>query len=285
MVALIEYLIGIIFILLLAIFAFKRDALTEGGTLAAIVIGLLVFLFPLHPLNGRIWFALLTLMFLSSFFVSKISSSEKEKINKEFAKGSNRDFMQVFANGAGAAFIAVIYHFYPDPATFVAFATVLATVNADTWATELGVLSRDKPFLITSLKRVEKGISGAVSRFGLFAAFCGALFIALATILLVTIDNTYFGSSAVVPGGAGVFIGLVAILGALGSLVDSLLGATVQIMYYCKHCKRETEKTLHHCGEKTVYRKGIKFFDNDVVNLASSLIAGIASFFLYTLLV
>lgn len=285
MVSLVEYLVGIIVILFLAIFAFKRDALTEGGTLTAITLGLLVFLFPVAPISGRIWFALLAVFFLSSFFVTSFNARDKKEVNKEFAKGSTRDAMQVFANGLGAAVLAVIYHLNPLDAVFVAFATVLATVNADTWATELGILSRDKPFLITNFKRVEKGVSGAVSRFGLFAAFLGALAIAVTSVALFNFDSTYFESSLSIPGGAPVFLIIVTVFGTIGSLFDSLLGATLQIMYFCKKCKKETERTVHSCGTATVYHKGIKFFDNDVVNLVSSLIAGALAFVVYFLLV
>ncbi len=282
-----EYLIGIICILLFAIFAFKRDALTEEGTLTAIVIGLLVFIFPAAPIHGRIWFSLLAVFFISSFAVTKYGEAAKEAVNKQFAKGSTRDLMQVFANGAGAALVAVIYYFYPLPSVFVAFAAILATVNADTWATELGVLSKSKPFLITSLKQVEPGVSGAISRFGLFASAIGAGLIALSLVALVYIDEIYFGTeqvAAVIPGGVFNFILFITFFGIIGSILDSMLGATLQVMYYCKKCKCETERTEHTCGKKTFYLKGIKFFDNDVVNLVSSLIAGVLAFLTFVVI-
>ncbi|MFH0713798.1 MAG: DUF92 domain-containing protein [Candidatus Micrarchaeota archaeon] len=279
-----EYLIGIIFLLLFAIFAFKRDALTEEGTLTAITIGLLVFLFPLGPISGRIWFALVALFFLASFFVTKYCSRAKVTVNKEFAKGATRDLMQVFANGAGAAILAVIYYFYPHDVVFLAFAVVLATVNADTWATELGILSRSKPVLITNFKTVRRGVSGAVSIYGLLAAFIGSLLIALGAVLFIYFDSVYFGSIFRVPGGVYLFVAVVSVFGVLGSLVDSILGAVVQIMYYCKKCRKETERTVHRCGRHTVYYKGIKFFDNDVVNLISSLVTGLLAALVYFML-
>ncbi len=285
MSSLAEHLVGIIVILLLAIFAFKRDALTESGTLTAIAIGLLVFVFPVEPPNGRVWFALLAAMFLSSFFVTKFKQRDKENVNKEFAKGSMRDLMQVFANGAGAALIAVIYHFYPSPAIFAAFASVLATVSADTWATEIGILSRSKPTLITNFKKVEKGVSGAVSKTGLIAACGGSLFISISALAFIFFDNYLFRSGFSIPGGIILFVFLVALFGLIGSLFDSLLGAAVQIMYYCKKCRKETERTIHACGRKTIYFKGIKFFDNDIVNLAASLVAGVLAFLTYSAVV
>ncbi len=284
MAALAEYLIGIIILLLFAIFAFKRDALTEEGTLVAIIIGLLVFIFPASPIAGRIWFTLLAVFFVTSFIVTKFNATSKEAVNREFAKGATRDLMQVFANGAGAALFAVIYYFYPSNAIFVAFAVVLATVNADTWATELGVLSKHRPILITTLKPVERGTSGAVSVVGLAASLVGALFIALSSVFLLFLNSSYTHVFVPIPGGVLGFILLVTVFGVIGSLIDSWFGATLQIMYYCKKCKKETERTVHTCGEKTTYFKGLKFFDNDVVNLASSLIAGAIAWGVFTIL-
>ncbi len=281
-IALTEYLAGIAFILLLAIFAFKRNALTEGGTITAILIGLLVFIFPVQGITGRIWFALLAVFFLSSFFVTKFQSIQKKEVNKEFAKGDTRDYMQVFANGAAAALLAVIYYFYPLEGIFIAFAAALATVSADTWATELGILSRQKPFLITNLQRVDKGVSGAVSPFGLLAALAGALIIAVGAVFLVHLNNSFFASELSVPGGIAFFVVFVSLLGLLGSVIDSVLGATVQVMHYCKKCRKETERTTHGCSSKTFYSKGFKFFDNDVVNLVASLITAALAFFLYS---
>ena len=280
---LIELLLGAIVIVTIAIFAFKKDLLNETGTLMAIILGFVVFSFPMNPIPGWIWFSTMALFFVLSSIVTRFKKQDKEQVNAEFAKGGIRDAMQVFANGAGAALFAVIYHFYPSDFVFLGFAATLATVNADTWATELGVLSKAKPFLITNLKKVERGTSGAISTFGTLASLGGAVAIALAAVVLITIGLKVDVFTAFPLGVIG-FIVIVSICGLLGALIDSLMGATWQVMYYCEKCKKETERRTHKCGNKTIYRKGAKWFDNDLVNLLSSIVAAIIAVGFYFLL-
>src|SRR4030067_642568 len=55
----------------------------------------------------------------------------------------------------------------------------LAAVNADTWATEVGVLARRCPWRLTDGRQVEPGTSGAVTLEGLMASIAGAAVIGL----------------------------------------------------------------------------------------------------------
>ena len=56
-----------------------------------------------------------------------------------------------------------------------------AAANADTWSSELGILSKSPPFLITTFKAVPPGTNGAVSILGLLAAIGGGATIGLGT--------------------------------------------------------------------------------------------------------
>jgi uncharacterized protein (TIGR00297 family) len=173
-----------------------------------------------------------------------------------------------------ATTFVLVHAFFPQMIwAWSGFATALAAANADTWATELGVLDPNLPRLITNLrKQVERGTSGAVSLFGTSAALLGAGFIgALSTMLI--------------PGSQPSGLLWVTIGGLLGSLFDSLLGATVQAIYFCPSDRKETEKhPLHSCGTPTIQIRGWKWLNNDLVNVAccaSGALAGILLTLIY----
>jgi len=275
----VNILVGLIVSLLLAIYAFKKRELTDGGTVAAWFIGVSVFAF-----GGWTWLGLLALFFLSSALLTRYKAKFKAGAYAEFSKGGTRDFWQVVANGALPSLISVAYFLNPSPALFAAFAGVIATATADTWATELGVLSKNA-WLVTSFKKVKSGLSGAVSLQGFAASAAGGAFVALSAIALNVLNNAIdfnLLSSLFVEQfvGGKTFLIVVIIAGFAGSLADSLFGATVQGIYYCPKCKKETEKTLHKCGTRTKLVKGFTQIDNETVNFFSTFAGGVVAFLL-----
>ncbi|MGB9577187.1 MAG: DUF92 domain-containing protein [Candidatus Micrarchaeia archaeon] len=286
MLPLFKSLAGLVVILLLAIFAFKKEMLSESGTLAAIVMGAAIFVLPVPPYEGWVWFCLLSLFFLSSSLATRFKAHAKKEVNADFAKGGVRDFAQVAANGAVPLFLAAVYHFYSQPVVFTAFVASLAVVTADTFATEIGVLSKGRPFLVTSFKRVERGCSGAVSLLGSGAGAAASLFIAFSASFLLSLSSVFAGKpELVVPGGSPAFFLVVFVAGVAGMFADSLLGATVQVMYFCDSCGKETERKVHKCGRATRFLRGAKWFDNDVTNLFSAIIGAAIATALFYLLV
>jgi uncharacterized protein (TIGR00297 family) len=171
----------------------------------------------------------------------------------------------VLANGGLGSLIAFLNFIAPTPAWFLMFIGIMATVTADTWATEIGTLSNQAPRLITSGRRVEVGSSGGVSLLGTLVSIFGGLVIGLAAGLL----------DPLIEPAMGIVIG--AISGLIGSLVDSLLGATIQQIYYCAACQKETERKIHRCGNETRSLRGWYWLNNDMVNLISSMIGGIVA--------
>jgi uncharacterized protein (TIGR00297 family) len=250
-----QIIYGFILATIVAYLAYRAHSLNKSGAIAATVVGTVIF-----GLGGWQWAVLLLIFFVTSSGLSRAFKKRKEGLNEKFSKGHERDAGQVFGNGGLATLFAALHSFYPESILpWVGFAASLAAVNADTWATELGILNPTPPRMITNLyRRVEKGTSGGISLWGTGASLLGSAVLALPAILLSpvgTLNTNYFL--------------LITIAGLAGSLFDSLLGATVQAMYYCPTDKKETEKhPLHTCGTETVHIRGWKWLDNDWVNFA-----------------
>ncbi len=260
--------LGIALSVLIAAAGYWRRALTPGGAAGAVLIGSLVF-----GLGGWTWGLLLITFFVSSSWLSHYRRAEKEPAAIKFAKGSRRDLGQVLANGGLGAVLAVTYARYPDPLLLAAFVGAMAAVNADTWATELGVLSRTPPRLITTGQPAEPGASGGVTSLGLWASVAGALLIGAAATALAQAASLLSGHGW---SREALALSLVGLAGGLsGSLFDSLLGATVQGVYYCDACAQETESAVHRCGRPARPLRGWPWLNNDLVNLTASLVGGL----------
>jgi uncharacterized protein (TIGR00297 family) len=272
-----QLLLGVFLSALVAGLAYWRKALTLGGVAGAILVGSLIF-----GLGGWVWGLLLITFFVSSSWLSHYRRSDKEEAAGQFAKGSRRDLGQVLANGGVGAILAVAFARYPDPLLFAAFLGVMGSVTADTWATELGILSRLPPRLITNGQLVAPGTSGAVSRMGTLASIVGALLIGTVATILTQIQSLIDSHAWSLE---AVSYPLLAVAGGVaGSFIDSLLGASVQGIYYCDRCGKATESPVHRCGQATRLVRGWPWLNNDVVNLLSSLTGGLISALLAWLL-
>lgn len=252
----IQLLLGFILAVIIAILAHRAHSLSRSGAAAAMITGTIIF-----GVGGWQWAILLLTFFITSSALSRSFKKRKLGLDEKYSKGHERDAGQVFGNGGVAALFALLHGFFPgSPWTWMAFAAALAAVNADTWATELGVLNPHPPRMINNLRRVvEKGTSGGISLVGTLAALTGSVLIAtLAAVFPAKNISMNFGDWV-----------LIALAGLAGSLLDSLLGATVQAIYYCPRDLKETERhPLHLCGTQTIHLRGWKWLTNDWVNFA-----------------
>jgi uncharacterized protein (TIGR00297 family) len=257
-------LLALVLAIIVALAAYAVRALSVSGAAAAAVVGALIFGFGGLPAA-----ILLLAFFISSSLLSRLFTRRKRAFDEKFSKGSRRDAAQVLANGGLAAVFIVLHAVSPQQAwPWVGFAASLAEANADTWATELGVFSPSAPRLISTGKPVERGTSGAISLVGTLAALGGALLVAL---LGVWLGPSPWQAAAV--GTA-----LVGLAGLAGSLIDSLLGATLQAIYRCPSCQKETERhPLHSCGAATLRVRGLAWLNNDWVNTACTLAGAVAA--------
>ena len=174
---------------------------------------------------------------------------------------------QVVANGGVAGCILLLNNYFPDPLWYSIYLGSLAAVTSDTWATVIGVLSKSLPRSIKNFKKVETGTSGGVTGIGLGSALLGALMIGFIGFLWVRTDYSLSFSP--------LFFYIVVSGGFLASLVDSLLGATIQAQYCCSICEKITEKQIHCSKKKTILISGYRWLNNDVVNFICSVCGGL----------
>lgn len=259
--------LGIAFALstLIAVLAYWRGSLASSGAFSAVGVGTLTF-----GLGGWQWGVVLAIFFVSSSLLSHYKEREKRAASEKFDKGHRRDAGQVMANGGLGALVALLSAVWPHAFWLPLFVGIMATVTADTWATELGTLSKRPPRLITTGRVVEVGTSGGVSLLGTAVSFAGGLLIGLVAGLLTPLPLLLMA----LLGGLG---------GLAGSLCDSLLGATVQRLYYSDMRQKETEKKIDPSGHPNRPIRGWRWMNNDVVNLLSSLVGGIVAVLIFML--
>jgi len=276
-------LIGFLLAVGIAWLARRAGALSRNGAITAGVLGTIVF-----GLGGGGWAVVLLTFFITASALSRLFGAKKAGVEQNFAKGSQRDGGQVAANGGVAGILVLCYvlffQFDPDsvilPLLWVGFAASLAGANADTWATEIGVLNNGRPVLLTNGQRVPIGTSGAVSLVGTIAALAGSGLVAAAAWLV--------GLAGWAPaGGPPLYLQflVITLAGMIGAFLDSFLGATFQAIYYCENCQKETERSpLHTCGYATMRKRGVRWLNNDWVNTACTLSAGLAGLFFAAIL-
>ncbi|WP_102274566.1 DUF92 domain-containing protein [Cytobacillus massiliigabonensis] len=243
------------FIAVMAFCGYSFRLLTMSGSIAAFFVGLSVSLG--FGIKGLI---ILGFFFASSSYWSKYKKRNKVEIEGRHEKGSRRDWQQVVANGGTAALFSLLYLILPKTIWIIGFAISLAAANSDTWASEIGSLSKRRPFFIRTFKPIDAGTSGAVSLLGTFAAISGAITISLLAFYFFHLS--IFEASVIF------------VFGFFGNLLDTVLGAFIQAVYKCEVCKKEVE-ALSHCGKKTIFIRGLPFMNNDLVNYSSGLLAAL----------
>lgn len=260
-----QLLLGFLFASTFAFVSYRVRFLTAGGAATQWVLGTILF-----GIGGWPSAVPMVAFFLSSSILSRLWRSRRNDLTPIFQKGSVRDAAQVMANGGIAAAATVLWFFTQSESYYAAYLGAVAAANADTWATEIGTLSRKPPRLITTLAPVERGRSGAVTFLGTAAGGAGSLFIAFSTFPFV--DNTQIGVFMMATIGGGV----------MGMLADSLAGATVQARYWCRICQRFTEKPVH-CNASANLVGGLPIVNNDGVNLLCTFCGAALAFFLHLL--
>ncbi|MDY4888424.1 MAG: DUF92 domain-containing protein [Sphaerochaetaceae bacterium] len=240
--------------LVLCLVFIKAKALTVSGGFAALAVGI-----------GCLWclrfegLLVLLFFFLSAGVLGKLSQGQK-KGNYEKKEGA-RDAVQVFANGFLALLGALGYYFTNDSVFLVIFSAGMAEANSDTWAGEIGRLSKRQPVSIRNLQPVEKGLSGGITALGIIGGFLGSATVSLLVGILFPIPKIWM------------LVSMVCLAGFFGCLVDSLLGAFAQALYLDDKTDLLTERDKDQDGRPFELVRGLRWIDNDMVNFMSNLFA------------
>ena len=222
----------------------SKKSLNVSGSVAAVFVGYSAFAY-----SYRFGLILILFYYVSSKF-TKWKQEYKAKIEDDYAVGGQRNWMQVLASSALATAVATAFYLLCGEDHHISFAQPVSaddvkiftwvvnrstmatylwtiyiahycTANADTWASELGVLSKNEPRLVTSLflRVVPRGTNGGMSGFGTAASAAGGLFIGvifwICSFLPMVNGTVMFAQYPVLVYSL--------LCGLLGSLVDSIM--------------------------------------------------------------
>jgi uncharacterized protein (TIGR00297 family) len=233
--------------------AYSHKSLTPVGLIVAV---LTATVHALHPWSAP--FALLGIFFLLGSQATKVKADIKSSLTLSSSGSSGgegpRTHIQVLANSLCAS-VLILLHVYTlsnSPATAskclahggssllltAGIVSNYAAVAADTFSSELGILSKSPPRLITTLRTVPPGTNGGVTLAGLLAGAAGSFCIALTSVLLLPFCPISSGPvGRVLMEGESRGWGIddkvfwvlgITIWGLLGSVLDSVLGAVLQ---------------------------------------------------------
>lgn len=263
MIELSSFLIGLLLSAIVTFISYKIKFLSLSGSLGAFLIGTIIF-----GLGGLKWSVPILFFFISSSILSVINPGKNSDKVKLFFSYQPRNISQVFANGIIPTLILIADLFLSEEIFVFLYIASIASVCADTWGTEIGTWTKRTTYNITTLKRIIQGQSGGISFVGTIGAFLGSAFVTASSLIYIDLEFDYF-----------VFI---VISGLTGSMIDSVLGSTVQVKYLCSRCSNIVEKE-EHCKNQTIYYSGYKFINNDSVNLLAG-ISGVVVFLFFYLI-
>ncbi|KAL3747553.1 hypothetical protein ACJRO7_016359 [Eucalyptus globulus] len=252
--------------------AYRRKSLDLSGALA----GFLVM--AVHIAAGYRYGAMLLVFFFSSSKLTKVGEEKKRKVDADFKEGGQRNWIQVLSNsGIATVLVVVIWTLtgWKDECLDSRKSSLVTSLiggvighycccNGDTWSSELGILSDEQPRLITTFKPVRKGTNGGVTVQGLMAAAAAGAVIGISFVLVgflttkCTLDVA-LKQLLVIP--------LSTLAGVCGSVIDSLLGATLQFSGLCS----VRNKVVGKPGPTVKKISGLSILDNNAVNLVSIL--------------
>ncbi|KAI9265080.1 integral membrane protein DUF92-domain-containing protein [Phascolomyces articulosus] len=274
-----NYLFALALSVLLVIHSRRKKSLSPNGAAGAFALGMVTFS------SSYAYFTVILLtFFLASSKLTKFKAERKRMLEADYDHSSERTLIQVACNGLTGGIIVTLFQIYYEGQVscfdetrnsvilFWAYMGHYACCAGDTWASELGILNKSWPISIIKFKKVPPGTNGGVSPLGLAASIAGGACVGLSGAITLAIQQSCHGLpwEIVVLGG---------LAGLGGSLIDSILGATVQRTLYSDKRKMVVEDDK----DATVI-SGWNILDNHQVNFVSSIlttvICGAAAYYL-----
>jgi uncharacterized protein (TIGR00297 family) len=254
----INFIIGFILSCTVAFIAYLKHNLDKSGLIASIILGTLVY-----GLGHWIFYVFMMFFFMSSLVIRKLVTVTNpvahQALMHNHHKHEARNWIQVFANGGILLLISVIYTFWPSDLVIFVAALSMAAATSDTWASEIGILSHNKPVSILKHEPMETGLSGGVTSLGLWASLFGSALISL-------VLGLFLGLSSGFDLKVLFLFGLCTLGGFSGSLFDSILGELFQAKYKTTRMEIIEIST----ADEDVLLQGWHWFDNNLVNFLSN---------------
>lgn len=255
-----EIVIGSIVIAVLSVASVKVRALDVPGALTGAAISFASLL-----AGGLSWLAVIIAFVLVGSLLTKYRYEYKLKLGFAQEKGGSRSWPNALANGLVGGVFAVAEIITRQPVFAIAYLASISAAMSDTVATEIGLLSRSRPRLIYNLRKVvQPGVSGGISGLGELAGLLSSICMGAFGIAI----GMFSARSSVI----WEYLVAIVIASFIAMNLDSLLGATIQGVNKCVVCNETTENLSHH-GKKTATMKGIRYLENNTVNLIATMIA------------
>ncbi|TFK85704.1 hypothetical protein K466DRAFT_525421 [Polyporus arcularius HHB13444] len=283
----------------------RKRSLSPSGAAAAFAVGYTMMAVPLVAFGVA-----LIVFYLTGSRATKVGKALKTKLEEGHQDAGYRNATQVLCNSFSAAVAALLWSALYEPGSWAAELFDLASVSlgkqvaydlsgwcpltpppaaswsrallfvtlghfacclGDTLASELGILSRSRPILITTLKPVPPGTNGAMSVMGTVSSLAGGLLMGLTIAASLVWQSTACRAQWLDIVSSLALWGTFA--GGLGSLIDSFLGATLQRTLYLNSTNRivTDEGGAPPPGAEVKVISGVDILTNNQVNLVSSI--------------
>jgi len=257
---------------LITVRGMRRNSLDFSGGMLSIAMGFLL------TIASAAFCVSVIVFYLSSSRLTKWKSEEKRKIEADFKEGGQRNWLQVLCNGGIGSVCALLYLYTSgvgelpinltgpkmDAATVfsLGYLSSLSCSGGDTWASEVGSAIGGTPRLITTFRQVPRGTNGGVTMIGLVCSLAGGLVVGISYYIALLFFSI---SKSCTP--QWMVIVVAGLSGLIGSLIDSILGATIQYSGYCT----EINKVVNSPGAGVKHISGFNLVGNHAVNFLSAL--------------